>query len=89
MEALAERKSTAKLTELLQIERRVQKKWEDEKVFEEDAPLPGTKEASYGLAFYLFFIYQNKKKTGKTSVSLLKGIFMLTNAPIYVFVFSL
>lgn len=62
MEALAERKSTAKLTELLQIERRVQKKWEDEKVFEEDAPLPGTKEASYGLAFYLFFIYQNKKK---------------------------
>ncbi|XP_048776266.2 leucine--tRNA ligase, cytoplasmic-like [Ostrea edulis] len=46
MEALAERKSTAKLTELLQIERRVQKKWEDEKVFEEDAPLPGTKEAS-------------------------------------------
>lgn len=89
MEALAERKSTAKLTELLQIERRVQKKWEDEKVFEEDAPLPGTKEASYGLAFYLFFIYQNIKKTGKTSVSLLKGIFMLTNAPIYVFVFSL
>jgi leucyl-tRNA synthetase len=53
MEALAERKSTAKLTELLQIERRVQKKWEDEKVFEEDAPLPGTKEATYG-CFCLF-----------------------------------
>ncbi|XP_062608750.1 leucine--tRNA ligase, cytoplasmic-like [Saccostrea cucullata] len=45
MDAL-ERKSTAKLTELLQIEKRIQKKWEDEKVFEEDAPLPGTKEAS-------------------------------------------
>ena len=50
MDAL-ERKSTAKLTELLQIEQRVQKKWEDEGTFEEDAPPPGSKEASYETTF--------------------------------------
>lgn len=44
--AVLERKSTAKLTELLQIEQKVQRKWEEEKIFEEDAPLPGSKEAS-------------------------------------------
>lgn len=53
-----ERKSTAKLTELLQIEQKVQKKWEDEKIFEEDAPLPGSKEASYETSpFYLLFFF--------------------------------
>lgn len=53
-----ERKSTAKLTELLQIEQKVQKKWEDEKIFEEDAPLPGSKEALYEISpFYLLFFF--------------------------------
>lgn len=40
-----QRKGTAKLTELLSIEQQMQKKWEDEKVFEMNAPLPGTEEA--------------------------------------------
>lgn len=52
-----ERKSTAKLTELLQIEQRVQKKWEEEKIFEEDAPLPGSKEASYEISPFNFSFY--------------------------------
>lgn len=52
--AVLERKSTAKLTELLQIEQKVQKKWEEEKIFEEDAPLPGSKQASYEISpFFL------------------------------------
>ncbi|XP_046369849.2 leucine--tRNA ligase, cytoplasmic-like [Haliotis rufescens] len=40
-----ERKSTAKLSELQQIEREVQARWEKLKIFEEDAPAPGTPEA--------------------------------------------
>lgn len=37
-----ERKSTAKLSEILEIERRVQERWQSERIFEEDAPQPGT-----------------------------------------------
>ncbi|KAJ8297525.1 hypothetical protein KUTeg_024056 [Tegillarca granosa] len=40
-----ERKSTAKLTEIVNIEKQMQKKWEQDKIFEEDAPSPGTAEA--------------------------------------------
>ena len=39
------RKSTAKLNEILAIERQVQERWEAEKVFQEDAPQPGTSAA--------------------------------------------
>jgi len=42
---MAHRKGTAKLKELLDIERRVQQRWQDERVFEIDAPEPGSKEA--------------------------------------------
>ena len=45
------RKSTAKLNEILAIERRVQELWEAEKVFEEDAPQPGTPAAEYVFEF--------------------------------------
>ena len=38
----ASRKGTAKLNELLDIERSVQERWEREKIFEEDAPEPGS-----------------------------------------------
>ena len=38
------RKGTAKLTELLDIQASMQKKWQDEKAFEIDAPKPGSKE---------------------------------------------
>ncbi|KAL4230623.1 Leucine--tRNA ligase [Mactra antiquata] len=41
----AQRKGTAKLTHFLSIEERMQKKWDDEKIFELDAPEPGTEEA--------------------------------------------
>lgn len=41
----AQRKGTAKLTELLAIEEQIQKKWEGERVFELDAAQPGTEEA--------------------------------------------
>lgn len=41
----AGRKSTAKLSEILEIECQVQERWEAEKIFEEDAPLPGTPDA--------------------------------------------
>ncbi len=41
----ASRKGTAKLNELLEIERKVQERWAQEKVFEEDAPKPGTPES--------------------------------------------
>lgn len=53
--AVLERKSTAKLTELLQIEQKVQRKWEEEKIFEEDAPLPGSKQASYEISPFFFY----------------------------------
>lgn len=52
--AVLERKSTAKLTELLQIEQKVQRKWEEEKIFEEDAPLPESKQASYEISPFYF-----------------------------------
>jgi leucyl-tRNA synthetase len=41
----ATRKGTAKLNELLDIERRIQERWEREKTFELDAPEPGSEEA--------------------------------------------
>lgn len=37
-----ERKSTAKLDEILEIELKVQERWQAERIFEEDAPQPGT-----------------------------------------------
>lgn len=40
----ASRKGTAKLKELVDIERAMQEKWEREKVFEEDAPEPGSQD---------------------------------------------
>ena len=36
------RKGTAKLNELLDIERSVQERWEKDGIFEEDAPEPGS-----------------------------------------------
>ena len=42
---MAQRKGTAKLCELLDIEKKVQEKWEAEKVFDIDAPVPGSKDA--------------------------------------------
>lgn len=59
--AVLERKSTAKLTELLQIEQKVQKKWEEEKIFEEDAPLPGSKQASYEISPFFLWLDTNYK----------------------------
>ena len=41
----ATRKGTAKLNELLDIEQKVQERWEQEKIFEIDAPEPGSEEA--------------------------------------------
>jgi leucyl-tRNA synthetase len=41
----AGRKSTAKLSEILEIERQVQERWDAEKIFEEDAPQPGSPDA--------------------------------------------
>lgn len=46
---MAQRKSTAKLTELLAIEERMQKRWADEKVFELDAAKIGSEDAEYEL----------------------------------------
>ena len=43
----AGRKGTVKLNELLRIEREMQEKWAREKVFEEDAPAPGSEEAKW------------------------------------------
>ncbi|GFS17470.1 leucine--tRNA ligase [Elysia marginata] len=40
----SERKSTAKLDELLEIEKSVQQKWSDEKIFEVDAPCSGAQD---------------------------------------------
>jgi leucyl-tRNA synthetase len=42
---MAQRKGTAKLNEFLEIERQVQERWKNERVFEVDAPEPGTPEA--------------------------------------------
>ena len=41
------RKGTAKLTELLQIEEQMQKKWDTENMFEMDAAAAGTDESKY------------------------------------------
>ena len=43
----SERKSTAKLDELLEIEKSMQKKWLDEKTFEVDAPSVGAQDETY------------------------------------------
>lgn len=73
-----ERKSTAKLTELLQIEQKVQKKWEDEKIFEEDAPLPGSKEASQPKYIATFpYPYMNGRLHLGHTFSLSKAEFMV------------
>lgn len=45
----AVRKSTAKLSEILEIERAVQERWQAEKTFQVDAPQPGTPAAKYVL----------------------------------------
>lgn len=55
-----ERKSTAKLDELLSIERQMQERWEKEKVFEVDAPKQGSKDASQEKYLVTFpFPYMN------------------------------
>ncbi|XP_005104027.1 leucine--tRNA ligase, cytoplasmic [Aplysia californica] len=55
-----ERKSTAKLDELLSIEKQMQEKWETEKIFEVDAPKPGSKDASQEKYMVTFpFPYMN------------------------------
>ncbi|XP_067663552.1 leucine--tRNA ligase, cytoplasmic-like [Haliotis asinina] len=55
-----ERKSTAKLSELQQIEKEVQAKWEKLKIFEEDAPPSGTAEAKQEKYMVTFpFPYMN------------------------------
>jgi len=43
--AMAQRKGTAKLKELLEIEHQVQQRWQEQHVFEVDAPEPGSQEA--------------------------------------------
>lgn len=45
VEPQVERKSTAKLDEIIQIEKQVQERWKTESIFEEDAPVPGSPEA--------------------------------------------
>ena len=55
------RKGTAKLTEMLDIQHNIQQKWEQEKVFEVNAPPVGSKEAEYVQYLYkadviLFYI---------------------------------
>jgi len=42
---MAHRKGTAKLKELLEIEHQVQQQWQEQHVFEVDAPEPGSQEA--------------------------------------------
>lgn len=42
---MAARKGTAKLSELLAIEKKVQEKWQKEKAFERDAPPAGSEES--------------------------------------------
>ena len=44
---MAQRKGTAKLTELLSIEEQMQMKWATENAFELDAAEPGSEEAKY------------------------------------------
>ncbi|KAK2170434.1 hypothetical protein LSH36_3g30089 [Paralvinella palmiformis] len=57
---MAQRKGTAKLRELLDIEKKVQEKWETEKVFEVDAPKPGSEEAKKDKFFVTFpYPYMN------------------------------
>ena len=53
----ATRKGTAKLNELLDIEQKVQERWEQEKIFEIDAPEPGSEEAKW--VNVIFGMYQN------------------------------
>jgi len=42
---MTHRKGTAKLKELLEIERQVQQQWQEQRVFETDAPQHGSQEA--------------------------------------------
>ena len=42
---MTHRKGTAKLRELLEIEHQVQQQWQEQHVFEVDAPEPGSQEA--------------------------------------------
>jgi len=46
---MAQRRGTAKLNELLDIERQVQENWKKDRVFEADAPAPGSDEAKFVL----------------------------------------
>lgn len=46
---MAQRKGTAKLTELLAIEEEMQKRWAEDRAFELDAPDPGSEDAKYVL----------------------------------------
>lgn len=51
---MAQRKGTAKLNELLDIERQVQENWKKDRVFEADAPAPGSDEAKCVLSTQYF-----------------------------------
>uniref|UniRef100_A0A2C9L005 leucine--tRNA ligase n=1 Tax=Biomphalaria glabrata TaxID=6526 RepID=A0A2C9L005_BIOGL len=60
VDVTAERKSTAKLDTLLEIERNVQKRWEEEKIFEVDAPQQDAVDANQEKYFVTFpFPYMN------------------------------
>lgn len=53
-----ERKGTAKLNEMLDIERQIQERWKKERVFELDAPLPDSLEnkwVSFKTAICIYF----------------------------------
>lgn len=49
------RKGTAKLNELLEIEQRVQQKWDRQKVFQKDAK-PTTKYVSQSILLFLMYL---------------------------------
>ena len=59
IDLIINRKGTAKLNELLDIQVSMQKKWEDEKAFEIDAATPGSEEAKYDESLFkiLHIIY--------------------------------
>ncbi|KAK0056665.1 leucine--tRNA ligase cytoplasmic [Biomphalaria pfeifferi] len=60
VDVTAERKSTAKLDTLLEIEKNVQKQWEEEKIFEVDAPQQDAVDANQEKYFVTFpFPYMN------------------------------
>ena len=57
--AAVNRKGTAKLNELLDIQEAIQKRWQDEKIFEIDAAKPGSDEDKFVIYVLLFIIIYN------------------------------